>query len=141
MRGAALTATGNLEEVLQTIEAAAMDRELAKLAAETETHQVKSLRLGELHHLVEQDLARSGSPDPLQGVNQLDRHQLLEVASRGTFFDVFKGQLWESSRPVPGKDGGDSLEPLDAQGQPLLGDDGRPLTASEFLEELRVHPV
>lgn len=35
----------------------------------------------------------------------------------------------------------DSLEPLDAQGQPLLGDDGRPLTATEFLEDLRVHPV
>jgi hypothetical protein len=60
---------------------------------------------------------------------------------RGTFFDVFKGQLWESFRLVPSKDGSDSLEPLDAQGQPLLGDDGRPLTASEFLEDLRVHPV
>lgn len=85
-------------------------------------------------------------------VLQLRKERLLERAfseaegrtggdGRGTFFDVFKGQLWESFRLVPGKDGGDSLEPLDAQGQPLLGDDGRPLTASEFLEDLRVHPV
>ena len=85
-------------------------------------------------------------------VLQLRKERLLERAfseaegrtggdGRGTFFDVFKGQLWESFRLVPSKDGGDSLEPLDAQGQPLLGDDGRPLTASEFLEDLRVHPV
>ena len=85
-------------------------------------------------------------------VLQLRKERLLERAfseaegrtggdCRGTFFDVFKGQLWESFRLVPGKDGSDSLEPLDAQGQPLLGDDGRPLTASEFLEDLRVHPV
>ena len=85
-------------------------------------------------------------------VLQLRKDRLLERAfseaegrtggdGRGTFFDVFKGQLWESFRLVPGKDGSDGLEPLDAQGQPLLGDDGRPLTASEFLEDLRVHPV
>jgi len=85
-------------------------------------------------------------------VLQLRKERLLERAfseaegrtggdGRGTFFDVFKGQLWESFRLVPSKDGSDSLEPLDAQGQPLLGDDGRPLTASEFLEDLRVHPV
>ena len=85
-------------------------------------------------------------------VLQLRKERLLERAfseaegrtggdGRGTFFDVFKGQLWESFRLVPGKDGSDSLEPLDAQGQPLLGDDGRPLTASEFLEDLRIHPV
>jgi hypothetical protein len=85
-------------------------------------------------------------------VLQLRKERLLERAfseaegrtggdGRGTFFDVFKGQLWESFRLVPGKDGSDGLEPLDAQGQPLLGDDGRPLTASEFLEDLRVHPV
>ena len=85
-------------------------------------------------------------------VLQLRKERLLERAfseaegrtggdGRGTFFDVFKGQLWESFRLVPGKDGSDSLEPLDSQGQPLLGDDGRPLTASEFLEDLRVHPV
>lgn len=85
-------------------------------------------------------------------VLQLRKERLLERAfseaegrtggdGRGTFFDVFKGQLWESFRLVPGKDGSDGLEPLDAQGQPLLGDDGRPLTASEFLEDLRIHPV
>lgn len=85
-------------------------------------------------------------------VLQLRKERLLERAfseaegrtggdGRGTFFDVFKGQLWESFRLVPGKDGSDNLEPLDAQGQPLLSDDGRTLTASEFLEDLRVHPV
>ena len=85
-------------------------------------------------------------------VLQLRKERLLERAfseaegrtggdGRGTIFDVFKGQLWESFRLVPSKDGSDSLEPLDAQGQPLLGDDGRPLTASEFLEDLRIHHV
>jgi hypothetical protein len=60
---------------------------------------------------------------------------------RGTFFDVFKGQLGESFRLGGGKDGTDVLEPLDSQGQPLLGDDGRPMTTAEFLDQLRIHPV
>ncbi|QPN68781.1 hypothetical protein [Synechococcus sp. CBW1108] len=60
---------------------------------------------------------------------------------RGTFFDVFKGQLGESFRLSTGKDGSDLLEPLDGQGQPLLGDDGRPMTTAEFLDQLRLHPV
>jgi len=33
------------------------------------------------------------------------------------------------------------LEPLDSQGKPLLGDDGRPMTTTDFLDQLRVHPV
>ena len=60
---------------------------------------------------------------------------------RGTFFDVFKGQLGESFRLSTSKDGTDVLEPLDGQGQPLLGDDGRPMTTAEFLDQLRIHPV
>jgi len=60
---------------------------------------------------------------------------------RGTFFDVFKGQLGESFRLSAGKDGSDVLEPLDSQDQPLLGDDGRPLSTADFLDQLRIHPV
>jgi hypothetical protein len=60
---------------------------------------------------------------------------------RGTFFDVFKGQLGESFRLSASKDGSDVLEPLDSQGQPLLGDDGRPLSTADFLDQLRIHPV
>ncbi|MCP9825280.1 hypothetical protein, partial [Synechococcus sp. EJ6-Ellesmere] len=85
-------------------------------------------------------------------VLQLRKERLLERAfseaegrnggdSRGTFFDVFKGQLGESFRLSSGKDGTDVLEPLDGQGQPLLGDDGRPMTTAEFLDQLRIHPV
>ncbi|MFN9547328.1 MAG: hypothetical protein ACK6AD_09715 [Cyanobacteriota bacterium] len=33
------------------------------------------------------------------------------------------------------------LEPLDSQGKPPLGDDGRPMTTTEFLDQMRVHPV
>ena len=60
---------------------------------------------------------------------------------RGTFFDLFKGQLGDSFRLSNSKDGSDVLEPLDGQGQPLLGDDGRPMTTAEFLDQLRLHPV
>ena len=85
-------------------------------------------------------------------VLQLRKERLLERAfseaegrnggdGRGTFFDVFKGQLGESFRLSSGKDGTDVLEPLDGQGQPLLGDDGRPMSTTEFLDQLRIHPV
>jgi len=33
------------------------------------------------------------------------------------------------------------LEPLDGQGKPLFGDDGRPMTTTEFIDQMRVHPV
>ena len=85
-------------------------------------------------------------------VLQLRKDRLLERAfsqaegrsggdSRGTFFDIFKGQLGTCFRLASGSDGRDVLEPLDSHGKPLLGDDGRPLTSSEFLDQMRVHPV
>ena len=63
--------------------------------------------------------------------------------SRGTFFDVFKGQLDASFRLCTSKDANtpDSLEPLDGNGQPLLGEDGRPMSVNDFLDQLRIHPV
>ena len=63
--------------------------------------------------------------------------------SRGTFFDVFKGQLDASFRLCTSKDLNtpDSLEPLDSSGQPLLGEDGRPMSVNDFLDQLRIHPV
>jgi TolA-binding protein len=48
------------------------------------------------------------------------------VDARGTFFDIFKGQLGTCFRLSIGGDGKDVLKPLDSQGKPLLGDDGRP---------------
>jgi hypothetical protein len=85
-------------------------------------------------------------------VQELRKERLLERAfseaegrtggdGRGTFFQVFKGQLGESFRLTTSKDSTDVLEPLDAQGQPLLGDDGRPLSTADFLDQLRIHPV
>jgi hypothetical protein len=87
-----------------------------------------------------------------QQILQLRKDRLLERAfseaegrtggdARGTFFDIFKGQLGTCFRLSNGNDGKDVLEPLDAQGKPLLGDDGRPMTTSEFLDQMRVHPV
>jgi hypothetical protein len=87
-----------------------------------------------------------------QQVLQLRKDRLLERAfsqaegrtggdARGTFFDIFKGQLGGCFRLATDKDGKDVLEPLDSQGKPLLGDDGRPLTTSDFLYEMRIHPV
>ena len=63
--------------------------------------------------------------------------------NRGTFFDVFKGQLDASFRLCTSKDVNtpDSLEPLDGSGQPLLGEDGRPMSVNDFLDQLRIHPV
>ena len=63
--------------------------------------------------------------------------------SRGTFFDVFKGQLDASFRLCTSKDVNTpaSLEPLDGSGQPLLGEDGRPMSVNDFLDQLRIHPV
>ena len=61
--------------------------------------------------------------------------------ARGTFFDIFKGQLGTCFRLSTGGDGKDVLEPLDSQGKPLLGDDGRPMTTTEFLDQMRVHSV
>ena len=85
-------------------------------------------------------------------VQELRKERLLERAfseaegrtggdGRGTFFQVFKGQLGESFRLTTSKDSADVLEPLDSQGQPLLGDDGRPLSTADFLDQLRIHPV
>jgi hypothetical protein len=87
-----------------------------------------------------------------QQVLQLRKDRLLERAfsqaegrnggdARGTFFDIFKGQLGTFFRLATGGDGKDVLEPLDGQGKPLLGDDGRPMTTTEFLDQMRVHPV
>ena len=87
-----------------------------------------------------------------QQVLQLRKDRLLERAfsqaegrnggdARGTFFDIFKGQLGTCFRLATGGDGKDVLEPLDGQGKPLLGDDGRPMTTTEFLDQTRVHPV
>jgi len=85
-------------------------------------------------------------------VLQLRKDRLLERAfsqaegrnggvARGIFFDVFKGQLGTCFRLTTGGDCKDVLEPLDSQGKPLLGDDGRPMTTTEFLDQMRVHPV
>jgi hypothetical protein len=87
-----------------------------------------------------------------QQVLQLRKDRLLERAfsqaegrnggdARGTFFDIFKGQLGTCFRLATGGDGKDVLEPLDGQGKPLLGDDGRPMTTTEFLDQMRVHSV
>ena len=87
-----------------------------------------------------------------QQILQLRKDRLLERAfsqsegrtggdARGTFFDIFKGQLGTCFRLTTGGDGKDVLEPLDSQGKPLLGDDGRPMTTTEFLDQMRVHPV
>jgi hypothetical protein len=87
-----------------------------------------------------------------QQILQLRKERLLERAfseaegrtggdARGTFFDIFKGQLGACFRLSSGGDGKDVLEPLDSQGKPLLGDDGRPMTTTEFLDQMRVHPV
>jgi len=87
-----------------------------------------------------------------QQILQLRKERLLERAfseaegrtggdARGTFFDIFKGQLGTCFRLSTGGDGKDVLEPLDSQGKPLLGDDGRPMTTTEFLDQMRVHPV
>jgi hypothetical protein len=87
-----------------------------------------------------------------QQILQLRKERLLERAfseaegrtggdARGTFFDIFKGQLGTCFRLTTGGDGKDVLEPLDSQGKPLLGDDGRPMTTTEFLDQMRVHPV
>ena len=87
-----------------------------------------------------------------QQILQLRKDRLLERAfsqaegrtggdTRGTFFDIFKGQLGTCFRLSSGGDGKDVLEPLDSQGKPLLGDDGRPMTTTEFLDQMRVHPV
>jgi len=85
-------------------------------------------------------------------VQELRKERLLERAfseaegrtggdGRGTFFQVFRSMLWDSFRLGSSKDGGDVLEPLDGQGQPLLGDDGRPMTTADYLDQLRIHPV
>lgn len=87
-----------------------------------------------------------------QQILQLRKDRLLERAfsqaegrtggdARGTFFDIFKGQLGTCFRLATGGDGKDVLEPLDSQGKPLLGDDGRPMTTTEFLDQMRVHSV
>jgi hypothetical protein len=67
-----------------------------------------------------------------QQVLQLCKDRLLERA-----FSQAEGRNGGDARG----DGKDVLEPLDGQGKPLLGDDGRPMTTTEFLDQMRVHPV
>ena len=67
-----------------------------------------------------------------QQILQLRKDRLLERAfsqaegrtggdARGTFFDIFKGQLGTCFRLTTGGDGKDVLEPLDSQGSPCWG--------------------
>lgn len=58
-----------------------------------------------------------------------------------TFFEIFKRQPGSCFRLGTGKDGSDVLDPLDARGKPLLGDDRRAMTTAELLDEMRVRSV
>ena len=112
-------------------------------------------RLQEAERQMEEASAQkmaSESNEVRQQILQLRKDRLLERAfsqaegrtggdARGTFFDIFKGQLGTCFRLSTGGDGKDVLEPLDSQGKPLLGDDGRPMTTTEFLDQMRVHSV
>ncbi len=112
-------------------------------------------RLQEAERQMEEASAQkmaSESDEVRQQILQLRKDRLLERAfsqaegrtggdARGTFFDIFKGQLGTCFRLSTGGDGKDVLEPLDSQSKPLLDDDGRPMTTTEFLDQMRVHPV
>ncbi len=98
---------------------------VATVAAERDEAKVQVLRL-------DKDGMRSA---PSQG-----RGPQQPVTGAAPFSGL---QRAAGQRLPPGyrSDGGDVLEPLDGHGKPLLGDDGRPMTTAEFLDEMRVHPV
>ena len=59
---------------------------------------------------------------------------------RGTFFDIFKAQCGSSFRLAADENGRDLLEPVDGKGQ-VLTSDGVVISAADYVEELRGHPV
>ena len=116
--------------------------------------EIRTLRqqLNRFSEINPEEYARLQEAERQKQILQLLKDRLLERAfsqaegrtggdARGTFFDIFKGQLGTCFRLSTGGDGKDVLEPLDSQGKPLLGDDGRPMTTTESLDQMRVHPV
>ncbi|MCP9819852.1 hypothetical protein KBZ18_10140 [Synechococcus sp. Cruz-9H2] len=59
---------------------------------------------------------------------------------RGSFFEIFKAQCGTMFRLAKDKTGRDQLEPIDHDGNPLIGEQGA-VSSADLIEDLRGHAV
>jgi hypothetical protein len=134
----------NPEEYSRLQDAERKKEELERQVAERERQLNEANRRKVLSVEKERDEAR-------QQVLSLRKERLLERLfseadgrhggdERGTFFDIFKAQCGSSFRLAADEHGRDLLEPVDGKGQVLTAD-GVVLSAADYVEELRGHPV
>jgi hypothetical protein len=134
----------NPEEYSRLQDAERKKEELERQVAERERQLNEANRRKVLSVEKERDEAR-------QQVLSLRKERLLERLfseadgrhggdARGTFFDIFKAQCGSSFRLAADEHGRDLLEAVDGKGQ-VLTSDGVVISAADYVEELRGHPV
>ena len=78
--------------------------------------------------------------DRLAATDRLHGDSGLELGTMGAAL-THRWEPFQGRYPASEVNDGDCPKASPPQGKPLLCDDGRPMTTTEFLDQMRVHPV